>query len=67
MAVLDEGSPLGSRQVIRKYNIKHEYVPLCFSDLTTPTPRQNEGVFLTSVRKCDESSKQVSANKGMQD
>jgi hypothetical protein len=31
-------SPTGSRQILRKYNVKHEYVPFSFSDLTTPMP-----------------------------
>lgn len=29
-------SPTGSRQIISKFNVKHEYVPLTFSDLMTP-------------------------------
>ena len=36
--LINERSPTGSRQILRKYNVKHEYVPFSFSDLTTPTP-----------------------------
>lgn len=35
--VLRENSP-GSRQILRRFNMNHEYIPLTFSDLTTPTP-----------------------------
>jgi len=36
--LINERSPEGSRQILRKYNVKHEYVPFSFSDLTTPGP-----------------------------
>lgn len=36
--IIKEHSPLGSRQILRKYNVKHEYVPFSFSEMTTPTP-----------------------------
>ena len=36
--LINEKSPTGSRQILRKYNVKHEYVPFSFSDLTTTTP-----------------------------
>lgn len=45
LSLLDEPSPTGSRQIIRKYNFKHEYIPLTFSDLTTPTPGNDTGGF----------------------
>ena len=36
--LINQGSPSGSRQILRKYNVKHEYVPFSFSDLMMPTP-----------------------------
>ena len=36
--LINQGSPSGSRQILRKYNVKHEYVPFSFSDLTMQTP-----------------------------
>ena len=36
--LINQGSPTGSRQILRKYNVKHEYVPFSFSDLTMQTP-----------------------------
>lgn len=35
--IINLDSPTGSRQILRKYNVKHEYVPFSFSDLTLPT------------------------------
>ena len=40
LQVIDDGSPVGTRQIVRKFNVKQEYVPLTFSDLTAPTPCQ---------------------------
>ena len=40
LQVIDEGSPVGTRQIVRKFNVKQEYVPLTFSDLTAPAPCQ---------------------------
>ena len=65
-AMISENSPTGSRQILRKYNIKHEYVPLSFSDLTTPTPRHENQGFDSSKRTEQGASAQRSSKEARQ-
>ena len=36
LGIISCESPTGTRQIISKFNVRHEYVPLTFSDLLTP-------------------------------
>lgn len=36
LGIISCASPTGYRQIISKFNVHHEYVPLTFSDLMTP-------------------------------
>lgn len=48
--LIDQDSPTGTRQILRKYNIKDQKIPISFSDMTTPTPNQKEQLDFSSSR-----------------